>query len=71
MFRLGEDQQADVDHAILTALLKSRGNLSPASQLSLALAWNRVDIARSEIFVLGTDWPTGWPKHHSLLALTH
>lgn len=52
IFRLGEDQKQDVDHAILTALLKEQ-NLSPADQLALALAWNRVDIARSDIFVLG------------------
>ncbi|VDM92442.1 unnamed protein product, partial [Litomosoides sigmodontis] len=56
IFRLGEDQKQDVDHAILTALLKEQ-NLSPPDQLALALAWNRVDIARSDIFVLGQDWP--------------
>uniref|UniRef100_A0A915D8K5 TRPM SLOG domain-containing protein n=1 Tax=Ditylenchus dipsaci TaxID=166011 RepID=A0A915D8K5_9BILA len=48
VFRLGENQKHDVDYAILTALLKGH-NLSPAEQLSLALAWNRVDIARSDI----------------------
>ncbi|KAK0425602.1 hypothetical protein QR680_009283 [Steinernema hermaphroditum] len=57
VFRLGETQKQDVDHAILTALLKGH-NLSPSDQLSLALAWNRVDIARSDIFVLGQEWPT-------------
>lgn len=41
-----------MDHAILTALLKGQ-NLSAPDQLALALAWNRVDIARSDIFVLG------------------
>ncbi|KAK6107091.1 Ion transport family protein [Brugia pahangi] len=56
VFRLGEDQKQDVDHAILTALLKEQ-NLSAPDQLALALAWNRVDIARSDIFVLGQDWP--------------
>uniref|UniRef100_A0A0R3RIK4 LSDAT_euk domain-containing protein n=1 Tax=Elaeophora elaphi TaxID=1147741 RepID=A0A0R3RIK4_9BILA len=56
IFRLGEDQKQDVDHAILTALLKEQ-NLSAPDQLALALAWNRVDIARSDIFVLGQDWP--------------
>lgn len=49
IFRLGENSKHDVDHAILTALLKGQ-NLSSADQLSLALAWNRVDIARSDIF---------------------
>ena len=53
VFRLGANQQRqDVDYAILTALLKGH-NLSPAEQLSLALAWNRVDIARSDIFIMG------------------
>ncbi|VDK52174.1 unnamed protein product [Anisakis simplex] len=56
VFRLGENQKQDVDHAILTALLKGQ-NLSAPDQLALALAWNRVDIARSDIFVLGQDWP--------------
>uniref|UniRef100_F1KQ20 Transient receptor potential channel n=1 Tax=Ascaris suum TaxID=6253 RepID=F1KQ20_ASCSU len=56
VFRLGETQKQDVDHAILTALLKGQ-NLSAPDQLALALAWNRVDIARSDIFVLGQDWP--------------
>lgn len=49
---MGESEKHDVDHAILTALLKGQ-NLSPSDQLALALAWNRVDIARSDIFVLG------------------
>ena len=53
VFRLGEAQKQDVDHAILTALLKGK-NLSPIEQLRLALAWNRADIARSEIFTMGT-----------------
>lgn len=32
-------------------------NASAADQLSLALAWNRVDIARSQIFVFGLHAP--------------
>lgn len=32
-------------------------NASAPDQLSLALAWNRVDIARSQIFVHGQHWP--------------
>uniref|UniRef100_A0A671VB47 Transient receptor potential cation channel, subfamily M, member 1a n=1 Tax=Sparus aurata TaxID=8175 RepID=A0A671VB47_SPAAU len=32
-------------------------NASASDQLSLALAWNRVDIARSQIFVYGLHWP--------------
>jgi len=54
VYRLGEDNQQDIDHAILTALLKGQ-KLSAPDQLDLALAWNRVDIARTEIFVLGQE----------------
>lgn len=32
-------------------------NASASDQLSLALAWNRVDIARSQIFVFGLNAP--------------
>uniref|UniRef100_A0A672NQV8 Transient receptor potential cation channel subfamily M member 1-like n=1 Tax=Sinocyclocheilus grahami TaxID=75366 RepID=A0A672NQV8_SINGR len=32
-------------------------NASAPDQLSLALAWNRVDIARSQIFIQGQHWP--------------
>lgn len=32
-------------------------NASAPDQLSLALAWNRVDIARSQIFIYGQQWP--------------
>lgn len=52
IFRLGENQKQDVDYSILTALLKGQ-NLSAAEQLALVLAWNRVDIARSDIFSIG------------------
>lgn len=48
----------ELDQTILTALFKSQ-HLSPSEQLSLALTWNRVDIARSEIFVYGQEWPPG------------
>lgn len=47
-----------MDHAILTALLKGQ-RLSATDQLSLALTWNRPDIARSDIFTYGRDWPSG------------
>lgn len=42
-------------------------NASAADQLSLALAWNRVDIARSQIFVFGLHAPVS--PH--LLELNH
>uniref|UniRef100_A0A0K0EJ92 LSDAT_euk domain-containing protein n=1 Tax=Strongyloides stercoralis TaxID=6248 RepID=A0A0K0EJ92_STRER len=55
IFRNTGENKRDLDHAILTALLKGY-NLTPPEQLSLALAWNRVDIARSEIFIHGIEW---------------
>ena len=34
-------------------------HLHPSEQLSLALTWNRSDIAKKEIFTYGQDWPEG------------
>lgn len=63
VFRMGD---IDLDLAILTALLKAvmvfpnRDSSSSApDQLSLTLTWDRVDIARSHIFVYGQEWPEG------------
>ncbi|KAK2920508.1 hypothetical protein Q8A73_002712 [Channa argus] len=56
VFRLGSEGQQDIEMSILTALLKGT-NASASDQLSLALAWNRVDIAHSQIFVYGQHWP--------------
>ncbi|XP_040925996.1 transient receptor potential cation channel subfamily M member 1-like isoform X2 [Betta splendens] len=56
VFRMGSEGQQDIEMSILTALLKGT-NASASDQLSLALAWNRVDIARSQIFVCGHHWP--------------
>ncbi|XP_039196056.1 transient receptor potential cation channel subfamily M member 1 isoform X8 [Crotalus tigris] len=56
VFRMGSEGQQDIEMSILTALLKGT-NVSAPDQLSLALAWNRVDIARSQIFVFGHHWP--------------
>ncbi|KAG5273242.1 hypothetical protein AALO_G00149220 [Alosa alosa] len=56
VFRLGSEGQQDIEMAILTALLKGT-NASAPDQLSLALAWNRVDIARNQIFVYGHNLP--------------
>uniref|UniRef100_A0A8C8SFY4 Transient receptor potential cation channel subfamily M member 2 n=1 Tax=Pelusios castaneus TaxID=367368 RepID=A0A8C8SFY4_9SAUR len=62
IFREGKDGQQDVDVAILQALLKASrnrdhfGQESWDHQLKLAVAWNRVDIARSEIFTDDHEW---------------
>ncbi|XP_063043940.1 transient receptor potential cation channel subfamily M member 1-like isoform X2 [Engraulis encrasicolus] len=58
VFRMGSEGQQDIEMAILSALLKGT-NASACDQLSLALAWNRVDIARSQIFVYGHHLPVG------------
>nr|CAD7395366.1 unnamed protein product [Timema cristinae] len=60
----------ELDQTILTALFKSQ-HLSPSEQLSLALTWNRVDIARSEIFVYGQEWPPGALDEAMMQALEH
>ena len=55
----GDDSgTAELDHTILTALFKAQ-HLSPAEQLSLALTWNRADIARTEVFQYGVEWSPG------------
>ncbi len=49
----GADQsEEELDQVILTALFKAQ-HLKPTEQLSLALTWNRSDIAKKEIFVEG------------------
>ncbi|KAM6225119.1 transient receptor potential cation channel subfamily M member 2 isoform 2-T2 [Rhynchocyon petersi] len=62
IFREGKDGQQDVDVAILQALLKASRNHDQFChenwdhQLKLAVAWNRVDIALSEIFTDERQW---------------
>uniref|UniRef100_A0A1I7TXD6 LSDAT_euk domain-containing protein n=2 Tax=Caenorhabditis tropicalis TaxID=1561998 RepID=A0A1I7TXD6_9PELO len=70
VFRLGENREQDVDHAILTALFKGK-NCSPPDQLALALVWNRVDIARSDIFALEYEWHPTILHKAMMKALLH
>ncbi|XP_034245088.1 transient receptor potential cation channel trpm [Thrips palmi] len=72
VFRMSDRQDApqELDQTILTALFKSQ-HLSPSEQLQLALTWNRVDIARSEIFVYGQEWPPGALEEAMMQALEH
>ncbi|CAM9306625.1 unnamed protein product [Bubo scandiacus] len=62
IFREGKYGQQDVDVAILQALFKASRNQDHFGhenwdhQLKLAVAWNRVDIARSEIFTDDHEW---------------
>ncbi|NXU54640.1 TRPM6 protein, partial [Turnix velox] len=62
-----EDQQ-NIDLAILTALLKGT-NMSASDQLDLALAWNRLDIAKKHILVYGQHWKVGALEQAMLDAL--
>ena len=43
--------------------------MNPTEQLSLALAWNRCDIAIKEIFTYGQVWPSGALEHAMFEAL--
>ncbi|XP_033210686.1 transient receptor potential cation channel trpm [Belonocnema kinseyi] len=70
VFRITQERPQELDQTILTALFKSK-QLSPAEQLSLSLIWNRVDIARSEIFVYGQKWPPGALEQAMMQALQH
>ena len=55
----GERGEAEeLDQVIMTALFKAQ-HLAPVEQLSMALTWNRCDIAKKEIFTYGQEWPTG------------
>ncbi|XP_033125052.1 transient receptor potential cation channel subfamily M member 1-like [Anneissia japonica] len=58
IFSMDAGEQADLDLAVLKALLKGQ-SASPASQLKLALSWGRVDVAESMIFVGINEWPPG------------
>ncbi|XP_053568855.1 transient receptor potential cation channel subfamily M member 2 [Bombina bombina] len=62
IFQEDKDDQHDIDVAILQALLKAslshdhQGHENWDHQLKLAVAWNRVDIARSDIFTDDHQW---------------
>uniref|UniRef100_A0A096MCA3 non-specific serine/threonine protein kinase n=1 Tax=Poecilia formosa TaxID=48698 RepID=A0A096MCA3_POEFO len=56
------DEQMATDAAILTAVLKewkTGTKASPSEQLSMALAWDRADIAQKDILVYGQHWQVG------------
>ncbi|KAM9347244.1 transient receptor potential cation channel subfamily M member 2 [Symphorus nematophorus] len=77
IFRVSEDSHSDVDVAILQALLKasrtseSLGIESWKRQLELAIAWNRVDIAETEIFTEESQWKSSdlhWAMFSALVG---
>ncbi|KAH9277467.1 Transient receptor potential cation channel trpm [Echinococcus granulosus] len=57
VFRMGDGASDEIDLTILTALLQAPGqDLKPLDRLSLTMAWERPDIARSQILVNVNDW---------------
>lgn len=78
IFRVREDdhKDVDVDVAILQALLKaskareSREAESWKRQLGLAIAWNRVDLAETDIFTEENSWKSNELHWAMTLALT-
>uniref|UniRef100_A0A670Y8W4 non-specific serine/threonine protein kinase n=1 Tax=Pseudonaja textilis TaxID=8673 RepID=A0A670Y8W4_PSETE len=58
IFDAESEEHQDMDLAILTALLKGT-HMSAPDQLNLALAWNRLDIAKKHILVYGQHWKVG------------
>ncbi|XP_054842491.1 transient receptor potential cation channel subfamily M member 6 [Eublepharis macularius] len=68
IFDAESEEHQDIDLAILTALLKGT-NMSAPDQLNLALAWNRLDIAKKHILVYGQHWKVGSLEQAMLDAL--
>nr|XP_061799468.1 transient receptor potential cation channel subfamily M member 2-like [Nerophis lumbriciformis] len=77
VFRGGGDSHGDVDVAILQALFKaSRASASQVvegwrRQLELAIVWNRVDIAATEIFTDESQWKSSdlhWAMFSALVG---
>ncbi|XP_069891859.1 transient receptor potential cation channel subfamily M member 6 isoform X3 [Dipodomys merriami] len=68
IFDVDSEEQQDLDLAILTALLKGT-NLSISEQLNLAMAWDRMDIAKKHILTYGQHWKHGALEQAMLDAL--
>ncbi|XP_013362001.1 PREDICTED: transient receptor potential cation channel subfamily M member 6 isoform X2 [Chinchilla lanigera] len=68
IFDTDSEEQQDLDLVILTALLKGT-NLSASEQLNLAMAWDRVDIAKKHILICGQHWKPGMLEQAMLDAL--
>ncbi|KAK7933882.1 hypothetical protein WMY93_004778 [Mugilogobius chulae] len=62
------EDQVFPDAAILTATMKGT-KVSPAEQLSMALAWDRADIAQKHVLVYGQHWQVGSLEQTMLDAL--
>ncbi|XP_037653461.1 transient receptor potential cation channel subfamily M member 6 [Choloepus didactylus] len=68
IFDADSEEQQDLDLAILTALLKGT-DLSASEQLNLAMAWDRIDIAKKQILIYGQHWKPGSLEQTMLDAL--
>uniref|UniRef100_A0A7N6APG4 non-specific serine/threonine protein kinase n=1 Tax=Anabas testudineus TaxID=64144 RepID=A0A7N6APG4_ANATE len=68
IFDSESEDQMTPDAAILTATLKGTC-FSPLEQLSMALAWDRADIAQKDILVCGQHWQVGSLEQAMLDAL--
>uniref|UniRef100_A0A8C6QL25 non-specific serine/threonine protein kinase n=1 Tax=Nannospalax galili TaxID=1026970 RepID=A0A8C6QL25_NANGA len=68
IFDADSEEQQDLDLAILTALLKGT-SLSISEQLNLAMAWDRMDIAKKHILIYGQHWKPGALEQAMLDAL--
>ncbi|XP_034547988.1 transient receptor potential cation channel subfamily M member 6 isoform X2 [Notolabrus celidotus] len=68
IFDSESEEQMAPDAAILTATLKGT-KVSPAEQLSMALAWDRADIAQKDVLVYGQHWQEGSMEQAMLDAL--
>ncbi|XP_042218269.1 transient receptor potential cation channel trpm-like [Homarus americanus] len=68
IFRLKEG--SELDQSILSALLHAQ-RLNPPEQLSLALTWNRVDIARTHVFNEEVEWSQGALEQAMMDALVN
>ncbi|KAM4877891.1 transient receptor potential cation channel subfamily M member 6 [Thomomys bottae] len=68
IFDADSEEQQDLDLAILTGLLKGT-NLSISEQLNLAMAWDRMDIAKKHILTYGQHWKHGALEQAMLDAL--
>uniref|UniRef100_A0A3Q3G8M0 non-specific serine/threonine protein kinase n=1 Tax=Labrus bergylta TaxID=56723 RepID=A0A3Q3G8M0_9LABR len=68
IFDSESEDQITPDAAILTATLKG-AKVSPAEQLSMALAWDRADIAQKDVLVYRQHWQVGSLEQAMLDAL--
>ncbi|XP_031426109.1 transient receptor potential cation channel subfamily M member 6 isoform X2 [Clupea harengus] len=68
IFDSDSEDQPESDVAILTASLKGM-KASPQEQLSIALAWDRADVAKKHILVYGQHWQVGSLEQALLDAL--